>query len=841
MKHEIQWDDVAVSAPLSTAVFSDEAGAAKLLATADYAGWQRTIQDPADIGRRVPAWFPATRPLVSVYDREGKLLREFPETSFENPGWLDLLFIPNGQQLVAYPHHWTSRGLAGQSFLPADDNARTLYRLDITSGISQRIDLPDTVADVALFANAVIASCWDGRIYRLTDENWKSGRPAAGVEVGGAALLAAAPNSSLLFAVTGSGTVSAFDRELKEAWRRDLNNMVPEAPKAIAKPQVAKQFAPGVWPVLSPGCCQYVVEAPDGLILIDASNGLFFEKSWAAIQAIGLDPMKVRYVLLTHEHGDHAPGAYLWRVATGAKVICGTSAAYSMEHDIPLGTGYGFNPPQPADIRIAEDSDMNLSGLNVRIVTLPGHTPGSIGCVFERDGKRFAFTGDLVMRPGNPGFFGSVGASAHDMLASLRKLQELKPDHLLPGHGGMVDAGLIGDGIETGTRTGWGLITPETPDPLFRISRKSNTLVTAFVCHAVSADFGDVDGDGRPDVVVVSPEGDGSRVRIFLNKGGRFEAMKADWEIPLPTVSTPMKIRICNLGAGKLPGLFVSGFSAVLLSPGDTPGKYETRSMPSFNAQQLRSADLEGVGSPQWFLGTRFNNICRMEPLKDGLLAVRQRDVRNMAGPYVDFQMLDLNGDGRSDLISSYGDLFLSGADGRIPDKPTTRLLQPVSGEWRFLGVGDFNGDKKPDLAFVNHLAANKALIFYNTGRADQPFNPKPDTEIDLVDSAAGSAKECIRDEPTVVDWNGDGFSDLVIGMANDKRVRVYLGGKSGLDAGRVETIPLEFSLHYETHLGVADFNGDGKMDLAVFGQTNTTVGMTFLNGAVYILLSAGQ
>ncbi len=55
---------------------------------------------------------------------------------------------------------------------------------------------------------------------------------------------------------------------------------------------------------------QRLIEAPDGLILIEAHAGLSFESEWAAIKAIGLDPMRVKYVLAPHEHGDHAPGAY---------------------------------------------------------------------------------------------------------------------------------------------------------------------------------------------------------------------------------------------------------------------------------------------------------------------------------------------------------------------------------------------------------------------------------------------------------------------------------------------------------------------------------------------------
>jgi glyoxylase-like metal-dependent hydrolase (beta-lactamase superfamily II) len=65
--------------------------------------------------------------------------------------------------------------------------------------------------------------------------------------------------------------------------------------------------------------------------------------------------------------------------------------------------------------------------------------------------------------PNGPlGYAGSINFSARDVLASLRKLQALKPDFALPGHGPTGDPSrYLTAGIDMGVRTGWNKVPPE--------------------------------------------------------------------------------------------------------------------------------------------------------------------------------------------------------------------------------------------------------------------------------------------------------------------------------------------------------------------------------------------
>jgi len=64
---------------------------------------------------------------------------------------------------------------------------------------------------------------------------------------------------------------------------------------------------------------------------------------------------------------------------------------------------------------------------------------------------------------------------------------------------------------------------------------------------------------------------------------------------------------------------------------------------------------------------------------------------------------------------------------------------------------------------------------------------------------------------------------------------------RSHLDAERVETIKLDYQLHHEHTVHVADFNDDGRADLAVFGYTNTGIGPYGPYAAYVWLSSEGQ
>jgi metallo-beta-lactamase class B len=815
------YDDVEFSAPLAVAI--DAAGAK--IAVADYQGWQRVFH-PRDGSADIPfgTRFLPSRPTIHVYTAEGRTVRRIDPEAF-GPFWCDLIFSADGRKLLIWPHNWTSRGLAGKSLLPADVEARNLYVLDIAGGGLQSVRFPDAIASVDAGGDGLAVGCWDHKVYLLG----KDYRPIAGLpgglDVGAASLVRVSKDGRRIVAATTAGTVWMLAADGKELWRTDLNKAAVPGDKPWTRNQKADPLGPGVWRTNgglahSDMGSQILIEAPKGLILIDPNSAASIEQNWARIRGAGLDPMQVKYVLPTHEHGDHAPGAYLWRVVTGAQVVASPEMAYVLQHHIPGGTGYGFHPPVPVDVVLSGDQEIELAGLKLKALHLPGHTAGSMGYAFRKGGRTYVATGDLMMPGGLLGYSGSLDFSARDALASMKKLAALRPDVVLGGHGGGDPDNFIAAGIEAGEATGWSKMTPAKPNPLYRFTQ-SNYLVAAWLEPILSAAYGDVDGDGKPDVAVLVPKGKGSAVKIYLNKGGKFN-VTPDAEIDLPELSPGWKLRMLHPGGSKTADFFVSSEDhAVLLrsQPQQGPLRFKAVPLAVVRGSQVATGGFHGGARADLVIGSRFAQgysvACQRD---DGTFQIRQ--TKAPAQMYMDIQLADVNGDKREDLITSCGDIFLRQPDGSLSETPAFHL-NPPAGEpkgWTFLAAGDFDNDGWTDVAL---LAAGKdgvtVWLYRNTRDPLAPFPSQPSATFVVPDA------EINRDGPTVADVNGDGIPDLILERKSKPGLAILTGSPAdGLSPRRITSIKLDYTPHFDTRLGAADFTGDGRIGLAGFGPSPT-------------------
>lgn len=224
------------------------------------------------------------------------------------------------------------------------------------------------------------------------------------------------------------------------------------------------------WSPRLPVFC-FAIEHPEGLIVVDTGESshandpgyqpwwhLFAQKSerrWVApeeevgpqLVALGLEPDQVRWLVMTHMHGDHAGG--LSHFPKAEIVMSGREAAMALARSGPLN-GY-FNSHYPSWLSPRTESFENdpwegfdasvplTADAAVRLIPTPGHTLGHLSVVVEHPDHIVLLTGDACYSQ-RALLAGTVDGVAHDAKAHRRSsalLQALCDRHrvvVVPSH-----------------------------------------------------------------------------------------------------------------------------------------------------------------------------------------------------------------------------------------------------------------------------------------------------------------------------------------------------------------------------------------------------------------------
>ena len=128
-------------------------------------------------------------------------------------------------------------------------------------------------------------------------------------------------------------------------------------------------------------------------------------------------------ILLTHGHFDHVGAVRDLAAETGCRVWLNT-ADLSMPPQLTAGPLYYTDAYSEGDI-------VREAGMELRVLSTPGHTPGSVCLIAEN----FLFSGDTLFA-GSCGRTDLPGGKTSDIRKSLRRLAELPQDYSVhPGHG----------------------------------------------------------------------------------------------------------------------------------------------------------------------------------------------------------------------------------------------------------------------------------------------------------------------------------------------------------------------------------------------------------------------
>ena len=124
----------------------------------------------------------------------------------------------------------------------------------------------------------------------------------------------------------------------------------------------------------------WALETSEGLIIIDTTYPYNSEELIiGGLERLGLDPEDIRYVIISHAHGDHIGGAKMLQERYGAKVVMG-GADWDLVETYP--NRYTSMAPK-RDIVATDGMKITLGDTTVTLWETPGHTPGTLSYTFR--------------------------------------------------------------------------------------------------------------------------------------------------------------------------------------------------------------------------------------------------------------------------------------------------------------------------------------------------------------------------------------------------------------------------------------------------------------------------
>jgi hydroxyacylglutathione hydrolase len=226
------------------------------------------------------------------------------------------------------------------------------------------------------------------------------------------------------------------------------------------------EIVEGVYRVPARHANSYLVEAENGLVIVDTGLPGSERRILSAIESLGKKPTDVKLILLTHRHLDHIGSAAALKKETSATLV-----SHPFEKPYVAGTLVIITPrawslygrvarrvlavssstmkllrlikyhPVYVDEAADEESVLEPAGLDGSIIWTPGHTKGSVSLFLNK--SKIALVGDLLTskrgRLVEPIFMENPSQTK----ASVQRILDLHPIILCPGHGKPLSASKV--------------------------------------------------------------------------------------------------------------------------------------------------------------------------------------------------------------------------------------------------------------------------------------------------------------------------------------------------------------------------------------------------------------
>jgi metallo-beta-lactamase class B len=129
----------------------------------------------------------------------------------------------------------------------------------------------------------------------------------------------------------------------------------------------------------------WAVKTSDGIVIIDALDNADEAKQYIedGLRKLNLNPADIKYVIVSHAHGDHYGGANYLKQQFGPRIVMSEIDWRTFEDPkfdpkrVPL-----FDPPPNRDMAVNDGDTIKLGDVTLKLYLIPGHTLGTLATVF---------------------------------------------------------------------------------------------------------------------------------------------------------------------------------------------------------------------------------------------------------------------------------------------------------------------------------------------------------------------------------------------------------------------------------------------------------------------------
>lgn len=153
------------------------------------------------------------------------------------------------------------------------------------------------------------------------------------------------------------------------------------------------------------------------------------------IEMLDILDADLKYIYLTHCHGDHIGGVSELQQQKGGKILIHRFDAEGLTNpDISLTNYLGIDASFEPDSRLNDGDLLHLGNLEFKVIHTPGHTKGGSCLYCKKEG--FLISGDTLFR-GTWGRTDLPSSSLEDIMDSITKKLLVLPGNTIvyPGHG----------------------------------------------------------------------------------------------------------------------------------------------------------------------------------------------------------------------------------------------------------------------------------------------------------------------------------------------------------------------------------------------------------------------